>query len=128
MLASLICTAHLTCPIPISIVGETNIKRLVNEKHMTKQTPWVREQFASIVDDPDGSVLSESTELWASSGSTLKPDDQWNILIHDIWAHTAKKVVEHVWLSSWSIPVDLLEAYLKHEVPEYPWKCISEAV
>lgn len=63
MLASLIGTANLTSGISVSVVREANIERLVDEEHMTKETPGVREQLAGIVDDPDGPVLGECSEL-----------------------------------------------------------------
>ena len=89
---------------------------------MTQESPGVRKQLSLSFNDSDRTHFSESSKLRTSSWSSLKPNDEWYILIHDIRAHTAKKLIEHMRLSLRSIPVDFLKPYIMTSNTSIPLK------
>ena len=109
MFCSLVGTADLISRISFPVVRETNIERLVDENHMSEGGPRVREQFSLVVNDSYGSHFGEAAELRATSGSSLQPNNERNILVHDICPFAAKQLIEHVGLPGRPVPVDLFK-------------------
>lgn len=87
---------------------------------MAKEVPRIVEQLCLVLQDTDGPILAKGSEERAAAGSTIQPDDKWNVIggLVEVAAHCTKELIMHAAGSSWAIPVDLLEACMLSGVPE----------
>ena len=80
---------------------------------MSECAPSLGEEFSLSIDDSDGSVLGECSELGATTWSSLKPNDERNSIIFfsEVVTHCAEELIEHLGLALGMVPIDLLVAY-----------------
>ena len=79
------CRAGVVHLISSIIVGKSDSNRLINAHEMTEEVPRPRIFHSLDISlgslSVDRSNLVEAAELTWSSGSSLKPDDEWNRLV-----------------------------------------------
>lgn len=100
---------------------------MIYEKHMTEEVPRILEECRLTINNSDRAILSECTELRTSSRTSLEPNHQryfWVRLVK-VWTHCTEKFIVHSTIIS--IPVDALISWIKMDLPEKAWKCISLA-